>query len=409
MHPAARRPAVTAFLLFSLGCGREGADLAPSQQGSPSDRALLRLIVSTTGHTRDPSGYRVTLGDFDAVARSPGDTLVFDSLGPGVHRLRLTGVARNCASPWTVPGTITVPAGTSTRGIEVTCDSALSDVLVISGTLAGLEQPLVLVRPTDGSTLGSLTRGSGVMDRRAAVSPDGRFVAFARLAIDPVTYTVVSMQVMKLRVADGTVMPLSEPVPWVSRLSWQPDGQELLATADLPAGYGIYRIPAEGGPPVRLALAGSAWDVTACANGQLLTTGTEAIDRRDATGRLLGTWSWLSIDDPQSPACSRDATQVALEASPGGRDISPYASAIFLIRAASGTLEQLTPSGAQTQDPTFSPTGDRVAFTSLANGYWNTDVLYLEGQKKGLRYTVHGYGYEPDWAPDLDPDGTGQP
>lgn len=407
MHPAVRRPTVTALLLFSLACGDEGADLAPSQQSGPSDRARLKLIVSTTGHTKDPSGYRVTLGDFEAVARSPGDTLVFDSLGPGVHSLQITGVARNCASPWTLPGTIKVPTGPSTRGIEVVCDSALSDVLVVSGKVAVLDEPLVVVRPTDGVLLGSLTGGTGIMDRRAVVSPDGRQVAFARITRDPVLWTVAAMQVMRLRVADGRVDPVSAPVPWVDGISWSPDGTSLMVMGDFPGGYGAYRLPAHGGSPVRVPLDGLGHDATFCPTGQILTMGFWGIEQLGPGGQLLARWSWPGLRSAQSPSCAPKGGAFLFDAQPGVADPLPP-SVIFMQSLAGGEPVQLTPLGVQSQDPTWAPRENAIAYTRYdESDRWETVVRFLAGPRAGQSVVVHPDGYEPNWAPDLDAAGVG--
>ena len=405
------RPTPALFLLgISLtGCGSDTTSPGLDTSAGGTGHTTLQLEVVTIGATRDPTGYTVTLDDTTSRVARPADTLRFTALEPGTHRLELTGVALNCRPAVPRSSTIELTHGLNRASLRVACDSALSNVLVISGDLIGLEEPLVAVRPTDGAALGTLTRGPGALDRRAAVSPDGRYVALARMTINTSTYTIATMQVMTLRVADGSITPLAAPVPWIDRLAWTPDGQAVLATGDFPSGHGAYRIPAAGGPPVRLPLDGLGYDVTSCGDGQLLTTGVESIDRLSATGALLGRWSSGAIDDPQSPACTGDAGLVAFEARPGGRDISPYPSAVYLVRGADGVLEQLTPSGAQAQDPTLSPAGDRVAFTSLVGADWHTDVLYLAGPRKGQRYTVHRSGFEPVWAPDLDPEGAGGP
>jgi hypothetical protein len=86
----------------------------------------------------------------------------------------------------------------------------------------------------------------GAVKSPAAVSADGSEVAFARRQNGKQEMQVVS--------ADGTrLRPLSSEVDVRGAASWSPDGKWIVVTGSDRNGQGVFKLPIDGGSPVRIA------------------------------------------------------------------------------------------------------------------------------------------------------------
>ena len=86
----------------------------------------------------------------------------------------------------------------------------------------------------------------GALQSPPAVSADGKSVAFA-LRRD-------GKQQMQIISADGTgLRPLSSDVDIRGTASWSPDGKWIVAAGSDRAGAGLFKLPVDGGSPVRIA------------------------------------------------------------------------------------------------------------------------------------------------------------
>jgi len=98
----------------------------------------------------------------------------------------------------------------------------------------------------DGQALEIWKGSEGALQSPAAVSRDGSTVAFA-LKRD-------GKRQMHVIAADGTrLRPLSSDVDVRGTASWSPDGKWIVAAGSDRGGPGLFKLPADGGSPVRIA------------------------------------------------------------------------------------------------------------------------------------------------------------
>jgi len=92
-----RRELIPLLLGLATACG--GSD---GQGGPVSTLGSLRINVTTTGSPLDPDGYRVAFVEGDTLPSAPigiSDTVVYDSVQPGIFRVRLDSIACRRMSP----------------------------------------------------------------------------------------------------------------------------------------------------------------------------------------------------------------------------------------------------------------------------------------------------------------------
>jgi len=98
----------------------------------------------------------------------------------------------------------------------------------------------------DGKAMEIWKGSEGALQSPAAISADGRNVAFA-LARD-------QKQQMHVITADGTrLRPLSSDVDVRGTASWSPDGKWIVVAGSDRNGQGVFELPVDGGRPVRIA------------------------------------------------------------------------------------------------------------------------------------------------------------
>jgi serine/threonine protein kinase/Tol biopolymer transport system component len=98
----------------------------------------------------------------------------------------------------------------------------------------------------DGQALEIWKGSDGALHSPATISADGRSVAFA--------LGRVGKQQLHVMAADGTrLRPLSSDVDVRGTASWSPDGKWIVAAGSDRDGAGLFKLPTDGGPPVRIA------------------------------------------------------------------------------------------------------------------------------------------------------------
>jgi serine/threonine protein kinase len=98
----------------------------------------------------------------------------------------------------------------------------------------------------DGKAMEIWKGSEGALESPAAISADGKNVAFA--------LTRDGKQLMRVMTSDGTQLhPLSSDVDVRGTASWSPDSKWIVVAGSDRNGQGVFKLPVDGGPPVRIA------------------------------------------------------------------------------------------------------------------------------------------------------------
>ena len=196
----------------------------------------------------------------------------------------------------------------------------------------------------------------------------------------------------------GTPRSLPIDASSVSRVSWSPDGTELvfveatngqrrLTIADRTTGStrplleesGTYSLPAWSPSGDLIAF---AWDRGEDADIYVIEADGEGL-------RLLVG----GASNETAPAWSPDGSLVAFVSDRGGR------RDIYLIGMDGNGLEQLTNDRAKDNSPTWSVRGNRIAFTKVVEGQSDLFVMNIETNRIDQITHDPAEDTEPDWGP----------
>jgi len=124
----------------------------------------------------------------------------------------------------------------------------------------------------DGQALEIWKGSEGALHSPATISADGNKVAFALRRN--------GKQQMHVMAADGTRLePLSSDIDVRGTASWSPDGKWIVAAGSDRDGAGLFKLPTDGGPPVRIAK-GQSLDPVWSPRGDLIVySGTQVFTR----------------------------------------------------------------------------------------------------------------------------------
>lgn len=137
---------VWAALLVGFGCA--GGDVqAPPTTGS------LAITTATSGPEPDADGYAITIDGGAEAAIGTNATLHRDSLDPGDHSVRLTGLAANCAVEGENPRSVLVSAGaTADASFAITCAATTGSLTITTTTTGSSPDPDGYTVSVDGGT-----------------------------------------------------------------------------------------------------------------------------------------------------------------------------------------------------------------------------------------------------------------
>jgi Tol biopolymer transport system component/DNA-binding winged helix-turn-helix (wHTH) protein len=219
-----------------------------------------------------------------------------------------------------------------------------------------------------------LTRPPGGLlgDRQPAVSPDGRTVAFLRSSV----HGVDDVYLLSLAAARSAPSRVTYLQCKMTDLAWQPGGRHLVLARLHDFRYGLWSLPAGGGPLRSLGLGDDdAFEVSVSATGHRLVYARERSDSdlvryEGEPGALRSRPVASSTHADWSPDVAPAGDRIAFASKRSG------SSEIWASDANGERLVALTRfGGPYVTDPRWSPDGARVAFDARPGG--NADIFVV--------------------------------
>lgn len=244
------------------------------------------------------------------------------------------------------------------------------------------------IADSDGTHARQLTSGSG-RDQHPLWSPDSQSLAFVSNrpptlpcqssgeddTIKDVAAGKPNDQVWTIRIDGGEATQRSNQPSGASNPAWSPDGTSLaVVAADPVAESDDFTAPSSIGP---IADERVVHDISYRFDGRGFLEKYKhlwIVSLEDGTARQLTS----SDANDDVPAWSPNGTQIAFTANRSSdRRLAWNRSAIHVVNVANGTVTSVSPEDAQFSTPTWSPTGDRLAFLGhLGTGSATNDSVW---------------------------------
>jgi eukaryotic-like serine/threonine-protein kinase len=231
-------------------------------------------------------------------------------------------------------------------------------------------------------------------DYYAAISPDGRTLAFARIRNGPTSDIFVAP------VSDGaSSRQLTHDNRVIGGLAWTPDGKEIVFASDRANDSTLWRISASGGTPERLPVVGAD-----ASNPAIARQGRRAAFVRGSTRtsfwrldlspeglRRPAVRVMASTRGDGSPMISPDGSHIAFDSDRSG------STEVWVCDSQGGNAVQLTSLGFA-RDPYWSPDSRNIVFEGRPGDRSLISVIAAGGGKP--RELSAEDGYKPSWSRD---------
>jgi Tol biopolymer transport system component len=344
----------------------------PFSGGAP--RQLTSGKSSDIGPAWSPDGGSLA---FQRVDEDGSRVMVIPAAGGGARKVAEFGAAGDETQPlrsaaWTQDGKSLVVAGA-----EEGQPSALSVVVVDTGAARRITTP---AKETPG-------------DFSPEVSPDGATVAFVR-ATDSENREGADIWLCDL--SGGGVRRLTFDDHMIRGIAWTPDGRELVYSSDRGSGWRLWRLPAYGGTPRDLLIAGHQAQFPALSrDGRLLFTERAA---ESSIWRVeLGVPGTPIKDPKERPLVRSDAREIEPAISPDGERIANVSDQNFDQQIWVGDADGLTPRyqltkipGMRLRHPRWSPDGTQLLYETRSQRGVETYRTEVKPNAKQVRVVSDG-------------------
>jgi len=237
------------------------------------------------------------------------------------------------------------------------------------------------------------------MDTNPAFSPDGRTLAFSRLAED-------AAEIYLQPVAGGQAKPLTSDGRSIHGLAWAADGHSIVYSSNRGGLNSLWRVPTSGGEPEPLAGIGQdALDPAISLRGKVLAY-TQSSGRGNINiWRAKGPHSTAQAGSPVE-LISSPRTQMDEQFSPDGKRIAFMSDRsgsfeIWVCNSDGSSPRQLTSFGGPlTGTPNWSPDGHWIAFDSRPSGRSEVFVVSTEGGEPRRVTAGNWDDIVPSWSRD---------
>jgi TolB protein len=209
-------------------------------------------------------------------------------------------------------------------------------------------------------------------------------------------------EIFELVLATGEATRLTDRLGVLTGPEISPDGSLIAFMRWTPASdqYQIWIIDRDGGNPRRL-FSGTGWDPTWSPNGkQVLFAsdmgGSVQLHRVDLDGNNVE-----RISDLPAIRGRSDWSPQGLIATYSGE---PWKREIYIMKEDGSQAQQVSPSGGNSQGPSFSPDGGWIAFTSYLDKYRDDlgcEIYIIRTDGTDLRRLTNNEfcDYQPRWGP----------
>jgi Tol biopolymer transport system component len=258
------------------------------------------------------------------------------------------------------------------------------------------EEPfhIVLIRVKDGAkTAVTVPPGKSIGDVSPAFSPDGKSLAFLRAVSSGVSDVYIGP------LAGGQARRLTFDNRNAQSIAWTPDGRWIVFSSDRRRNSVLWRVPAAGGDPERVAgVAENATDPVFARDGRMAYTqlfSDANIWRVETSGKTPPVKVISSTQYDSSPQYSPDGSRVAFRSNRSG------SNEIWVSDSSGRIPVQLTHyAGPLTGTPRWSPDGMSIAFDTRPEGQAD---IYVVSSIGGTPRRVTKSEFEdvvPSWSRD---------
>lgn len=235
-------------------------------------------------------------------------------------------------------------------------------------------------------------------DWTPVVSPDGSKIAFVR-GPESSARDVYVMNASR----EGAPVRLTHDNRLVVGLTWTRDGREIVFSSNRDGSFGLWQVPATGGPPQRMNIGGeNSYSPAISSRGNMLAyshgTGTwdiVRVDLKSSAKQILTDQILSSNEEDAAPQFSPDGTRIAFQSWRSGEQ------EIWTCAADGSTPEQLTSfNGPLTGSPRWSPDGSKIAFDSRPGGFAHIFLMSPDGGVPRQLTFGSNNDIVPSWSPD---------